>query len=275
MNIAQILQNPSIESNDSLTRETFNEGYGFPSVPVVITDMTNTWEAKQKWNFDFFKKRFGEVIGKAERMQNGVKESQEFTIESYIDYMTTTNDEFPYYLRNTQFHLGTEIRNDYAIPEYFDCWYANNTKGNNKYALSWIFMGAAKTYSKLHLDIWDSSAWNAVLSGQKLWVFYDLSQAEFLYDGQVNPFNPDYEKFPKFAEAKPIICVQKAGDVIFTPSGWWHAVMNLEAGISITENFINETNYENVIRFFETKNNKQACRDIEALAMKYGNLVCV
>jgi hypothetical protein len=275
MNIAQILQNPLIESGSSFTNETFNEGYGFPSVPVVITDMTDTWEAKQKWSFDFFKKRFGEVIGNAERLQNGVKESQKFTIESYIDYMTTTNDEFPYYLRNTQFHLGTEIRNDYKIPEYFDCWYANNTKGNNKYALSWIFMGAAKTYSKLHLDIWDSSAWNAVLSGKKLWVFYEQSQAEFLYNGQVNPFNPDYEKFPKFADAQPKICVQEAGEVVFTPSGWWHAVMNLEAGISITENFINETNYENVMRFFESKNNKQACRDIEALAMKYGNLVCV
>lgn len=275
MNIAQILQNPSIEKRNGLNQETFNEGYGFPSVPVVISDMTDTWEAKQKWNFEFFKQRFGEVIGKAERTLNDVKESKEFTIESYIDYMTTTKDESPFYLRNTQFHLGTEIRNDYQIPEYFDCWYANNTKGNNKYALSWIFMGATNTFSKLHLDIWDSSAWNAVLSGKKLWVFYEPSQADFLYDGQVNPFNPDYAKFPKFAEAQATICVQKAGDVVFTPSGWWHAVMNLEAGISITENFINETNYENVIRFFEAKNNKQACRDIEALALKYGNLACV
>ena len=272
MNIAQILQHPSIECSRGLNKEKFNERYGFPSVPVMVSDLTDTWEAKQKWSFEFFKQRFGDVIGRAERTQNGLKESKEFTIESYIDYMTSTEDESPFYLRNTQFHLGTELSYDYQIPAYFDCWYAHNTKGNNKYALSWIFMGAANTFSKLHLDIWDSSAWNAVLSGKKLWVFYDPSQAEFLYDGQVNPFNPDYEKFPKFAEARAKICVQDAGKVVLTPSGWWHAVMNLEAGISITENFINETNYENVIRFFEAKNNKQACQDIELLALKYANL---
>ena len=43
MNIAQILQNPSIERKNGLNKETFNQGYGFPSVPVVISDMTDNW----------------------------------------------------------------------------------------------------------------------------------------------------------------------------------------------------------------------------------------
>jgi hypothetical protein len=50
-------------------------------------------------------------------------------------------------------------------------------------------------------------------------------------------------------------------------------VMNLEAGISITENFINETNYEAVIESFAKQGKPQACRDIQALADKYGKLV--
>jgi histone arginine demethylase JMJD6 len=273
MNIAQLLQNPFVERSQGLDKETFNERFGFPAQPVVITDMTNAWEAKQKWNFEFFKNRFGTITGNAERTQNGQKESAVFTIADYVDYMTTTDDESPFYLRNTQFHLGTELKDDYQVPEYFDCWYANSTQGKARYALSWIFMGAANTFSKLHLDIWDSSAWNAVLSGKKLWVFYDESQAEYLYDGQVNPFEPDFEKFPNFVHARPLVCVQGAGDVVFTPSGWWHAVMNVEAGISITENFINETNYEAVIESFAKQGKPQACRDIQALADKYGELV--
>jgi hypothetical protein len=41
-----------------------------------------------------------------------------------------------------------------------------------------------------------------------------------------------------------MVCVQNPGDIIFTPSGWYHAVCNLEMGVSLTENFINSSNIE-------------------------------
>jgi oxalate decarboxylase/phosphoglucose isomerase-like protein (cupin superfamily) len=37
-------------------------------------------------------------------------------------------------------------------------------------------------------------------------------------------------------------CVQRPGDIIFTPSNWWHQVRNDTCTLALTENFINETN---------------------------------
>lgn len=34
------------------------------------------------------------------------------------------------------------------------------------------------------------------------------------------------------------------GETVFTPRGWWHAVLNEEGGVSLTENFINEISYD-------------------------------
>ena len=36
---------------------------------------------------------------------------------------------------------------------------------------------------------------------------------------------------------------------MFTPSGWFHAVLNVEDSIALTENFVNETNYLFVLRY--------------------------
>lgn len=37
-------------------------------------------------------------------------------------------------------------------------------------------------------------------------------------------------------------CTQLPGDLLFTPSGWWHQVKNTKPSLSLTENLVNESN---------------------------------
>jgi hypothetical protein len=82
--------------------------------------------------------------------------------------------------------------------------------------------------------------------GRKLWLFYAPDQVDSIYNGNVDPFSPDLDEYPAFQNATAIAFIQEPYEIVYTPSGWWHCVLNLEAGFALTENFINSINIEKV-----------------------------
>lgn len=47
------------------------------------------------------------------------------------------------------------------------------------------------------------------------------------------------EVYPTLPAGSGLIeAVQRPGDVIHVPGGWWHIVLNLELSIAVTQNFV-------------------------------------
>ncbi|XP_038051925.1 bifunctional peptidase and arginyl-hydroxylase JMJD5-like [Patiria miniata] len=56
----------------------------------------------------------------------------------------------------------------------------------------------------------------------------------------VDILNPDFQRFPAFAETRPLNCTINEGDVLFMPAFWWHEVQsypNVTEGRNLAVNF--------------------------------------
>ena len=89
--------------------------------------------------------------------------------------------------------------------------------------------GAGSQFPYAHIDLYHLSAWINQVYGDKEFIVFPFGQDEFLYPkpgepwkSQVNIFNPDYEKHPKFRHATPIKFTIHPGETLYVPFGMWH-----------------------------------------------------
>lgn len=236
-----------IEHRSNLSYEEFVEEYAKPSKPVILTGEMDNWDAKTMWNLDFFKSRYGSmpVIVRRSKQKD---EYFEVELGEYIDYLSEPEkEEDPLYLADWDFSAELpELLQHYQTPEIFRDWLQLIPRSVMP-PMRWFYIGPATSGTRLHIDVAMTSAWNGVFTGRKRWVFFAPEDTPFMYDGDVDAFNPDLDKFPLFANAKPIYGIQNPHEIMFTPSGWWHQVINEEDCVSLTENFINEVNFEQAL----------------------------
>ena len=51
---------------------------------------------------------------------------------------------------------------------------------------------------------------------------------------------------------QPLECTTRAGEVLFVPRGWWHAVLNLSESVAVTQNFVGASNLGKVLEFLNS-----------------------
>ena len=175
--------------------------------------------------------------------QAGKHTDKKMFMEDYLDYMANTREEDPYYMSRWRFPLThPELLDHYHVPPHFHNWYAHLPPDKDP-IWKWIYLGPAGSGIAMHVDFMCTAAWNMLFFGEKHWLFFGPDQNERVYEGKVDAFDPDLERYPRFAEAVGYFCRQKPGDILFTPPGWWHQVSNKSTALAVTENFVNHTNY--------------------------------
>ena len=229
--------------------------------PFILTSPVREWPVYTNWSTDTMLGKYGNVKFQAE--------SVKWPLKTYVDYMSLNEDESPLYLFDRSFVEKMELRvgNDgqYWPPSCFGEDFFS-VLDHQRPDTRWLIIGPERSGSTFHKDPNATSAWNAVLRGSKYWIMFPtlsdcppppgvfvsedqsevtspLSIAEWLLT-----FHAQARKTPGCKEGT---CHE--GEVLHVPSGWWHLVVNLDASIAITQNFVPEKHLPDVLDFLKNQ----------------------
>jgi len=106
----------------------------------------------------------------------------------------------------------------------------------------------------LHVDPLFTAAWNTLVHGRKRWLLFppDTTRATLFPRGDADEALPAsvYLQlvYPGLRGVQGIDVVQSAGEAIYVPENWWHAVVNLELSVALTANFTGARNVAEAVR---------------------------
>nr|XP_022313990.1 F-box protein At1g78280-like [Crassostrea virginica] len=268
-----VYQNVDRVSAENLTAERFYEEYSSKQRPVVITGLQ---VADPPWTWQEIRTHAGDCgVTLKHSVENScewarLENKEKTTVSDYIDKieesdgkMTSDGSKSNGYLFDWSLPLHCpKLVEKLRIPRYFAGDFLQRTGEGSLYRDSWpsLFVAPAGLCSELHVDAFGSNFWMAVFKGSKRWVFFPPSDMPYLYPqfhNSMDPIfeadltSPNLEKQPLLHLTHPTECILTEGEVLFVPAGCPHRVENMTSSVAISANFVDMSNWENVLRELE------------------------
>ncbi|MDT0677769.1 cupin-like domain-containing protein [Autumnicola musiva] len=222
-----------------ISKEEFQEKYFIPQKPVVFEDLSADWPATQKWNFDYFRKKVGDVVVplyNGEPAKAGEKShapSAEMKFGKYVDIL----QKGPTDLRMFFFNLlqnSPDLVDDFRYPENLGVKFFKR--------LPVLFVGGQGAKVVMHYDMDLANNFHFNFVGEKRILLFPPEETKYLYKVPysivsmeiIDMDNPDFNKYPALKKAKGFEVKLKHGEALYIPSKWWHFIKYETASLSLT-----------------------------------------
>jgi hypothetical protein len=205
--------------------------------PFIATGCIGSWLATQEWTPDYFVERYGDfpVTASVDLPTQGVpyalSPAEHLLRTSMAEFVRRMDDApKPSYLHQLSVKQFPGLQSATA----FDALLPPSSRNINLY----FWLGSGGTRSGLHFDRFDNI--NAQIFGRKSVLLLSPEQSAALYPfddniekSQVDPDQPDLDRFPRFSDIRPMTAVIEPGELLFIPRLWWHHLRSLEPAINV------------------------------------------
>jgi hypothetical protein len=235
------MQMQSIDRVENITAEEFRTRYYEPRKPLIITGLSKSWPAYQKWTWDYFKSLVGDrTVGVYNNERAGAKTlvngaDDYITFGKYLDMIQEGPVQLRIFLFNI-FQHAPQLVQDFTWPDVF-------AKGFlKKYPM--LFVGGAGSIAHMHYDIDLSHIFHTQFIGRKRVLLLENSQSELIYRMPMTVESAasfvnwnerlDVQQYPALRYAKAWTSVLEHGDTMFMPGGYWHHMEYLDGGFAMS-----------------------------------------
>ncbi|GFN74874.1 bifunctional arginine demethylase and lysyl-hydroxylase jmjd6-like [Plakobranchus ocellatus] len=249
-----------VDKRQKLSLQEFREIYD-GKWPVIITDVMSSWPALN-WTIDFFKKKYGRSRVTMTTFANSVKSGFSVPLEVFLNHLHVSTETVWTYLQDELFLLQhPELKADifgsiYTEQDLFQLFPAAVRPWD-----CMLLWGTAHSRSSLHIDPYNWTGTNAVISGLKRWKLLPPGQDKLLsihpgancgFPLECVKYNSALDLFDSAQlEAKPDLRYlevdQGPGEMLFIPSGWFHQAYNVVPTLAVSGQVMNTNNYEVVL----------------------------
>ena len=192
-------------------------------IPLILEAGLVEWQEPLTWDFGTLRRRFPNI-----------------PVKSTLGLTTLAQ-----FLDELERHHGTESP-PYTIgstmPEALRPFFPPPLLAPESFgpAQLWMGSGPGKISTLLHRDSGD--AFLGQLIGRKQFKLYSPDQTPFMYVYRsynrdqpcwVNPWEPDFARFPLFRNANAVEFTLHPGELLVIPRGWYHTVLALDVTMSV------------------------------------------
>jgi len=234
-----------VDTVDDIKIEDFQNKYYKTNKPLVIKNLAKSWEAYNKWNWEYFDKLVGD---KKVALYNNTKSDAYTPINTADDYKTF--GEYIAMIKNGPaawriflfniFDHAPSLMKDFTWPDYLMQGFVK------KYPM--LFTGGASSITHMHFDIDYSHILHTQFIGKKrvlLFPYHEkdklyrkpfevLSIVDFSHYSEEDKSKIDYKQFPALKHANGYEVILEHGDTLFMPAGYFHHMEYIESGFAMS-----------------------------------------